>query len=172
MMDQEFDKIEDKTDMVEINTTAAREHVGKIECYICRIKEQSHALVSDLPFKVLPHQAVIHLFYLAVLWLNSLPAAAGVSEQYSLHKIVLGCKIDSVKPCITLFGSYVKAHNSSTITNTMQLCTFPEIFLGPTSNRQGTHKVFDIKTGAVQKPCAVTPLPMPNRFISVVNNWG
>jgi hypothetical protein len=172
MRDQEFDKIEDKTDMVEINTTATREHVGKIECHIRTIKEQSHALVSDHPFKVLPHQAVIHLFYLAVLWLNSLPMAAGVSEQYSPHKIVLGCKIDFVEPCITPFGSYVKAQDSSTITNTMQLCTFPEIFLGPTRNRQGTHKVFDIYTGAIKKPCTVMPLPMPNRFISVVNNWG
>jgi hypothetical protein len=31
MMDQELDKIEDKIDMVEINTSPAREHVGKIE---------------------------------------------------------------------------------------------------------------------------------------------
>ncbi len=31
MMDQESDKIEDDIEMVEINTTAAREHIGKIE---------------------------------------------------------------------------------------------------------------------------------------------
>ena len=31
MMDQEFDKVEDACDTVEMNTTAAREHVGKIE---------------------------------------------------------------------------------------------------------------------------------------------
>jgi len=30
MMDQEFDKVEDACNMVEINTTAAREHVGEI----------------------------------------------------------------------------------------------------------------------------------------------
>jgi hypothetical protein len=89
MMDQEFHKIEDKTDMVEINTTAARKHIGKTECYIRTIKEQSQALVSDLPFEVLPCQVIIHLLYFAVLWLNSLPAAAGVSEQYSPHKLSL-----------------------------------------------------------------------------------
>jgi hypothetical protein len=58
------------------------------------------------------------------------------------------------------------------ITNTMRLCTFPGIFLGPTGNRQGTHKVFDINTGMVKKPQTVALLPMPNRIISVVNNWG
>ncbi len=81
MMDQEFDKVEDKNNMVEINTTAASKHVGKIERYTRTIKEQSQALVSDIHFEILPRQVVIHLLYFVVLWLNSLPAATGVSEQ-------------------------------------------------------------------------------------------
>jgi hypothetical protein len=83
MMDWNFDKIEDETDMVEINTTAARGHVGKLELFIRTIKEQSQALMSDLPFEVLPCQVIIHQESFVVLWLNSLPVAAGVSEQYS-----------------------------------------------------------------------------------------
>ncbi len=83
MMDQEFDKVEDTCEMVEINTTAAREHVGKIERLIRRIKEHSRALMSDLPYTMIPCQAVIHLVYFAILWLNSLPAAARVSGKYS-----------------------------------------------------------------------------------------
>jgi hypothetical protein len=39
-------------------------------------------------------------------------------------------------------------------------------------NRQGTNKVFDINTVAVKKPCTVTLLPMPDRVIKVVNDWG
>jgi hypothetical protein len=50
--------------------------------------------------------------------------------------------------------------------------TFPGIFLGPTGNRQGTHKVFDIDTGVVKKPCTITPLPMPDRVIAVIKDWG
>jgi hypothetical protein len=171
MMDQESNKIEDKTDMVEINTTAARKQVGKIECYIRTIKEQRRALVSDLPFETLYCQVVIHLVYFEVLWLNSLPTAAGVSEQYPPCKIVLGCKINFAKHCIAPFGSYIKAHNNPT-TNNMQLCTFSGIFLGPAGNRQGTDKVFDINTSAIKKSHMVTPLPMPDRVISIVNNWG
>jgi hypothetical protein len=67
MMDQEFDKIKDKINMVEINTTAACEDVGKIECLIRTIMEDSRALVSDLPYSILPRQVVIHLVYFAVL---------------------------------------------------------------------------------------------------------
>jgi hypothetical protein len=67
-------------------------------------------------------------------------------------------------------GSNVKANNDPTITNTMQLHLFPGIFLGPTGHCQGTHKVFDIITSAVKKPRTVTPLPMPDRVISIVND--
>ncbi len=80
-MDQEFDKVKEACDMVEINTTAAREHVGEIKRFIRTIKERSRALMSDLPYNILPCQITIHLVYFAVLWLNSLPAAAGVSEN-------------------------------------------------------------------------------------------
>ncbi len=54
----------------------------------------------------------------------------------------------------------------------MHLHTFPGIFLGPTGNRQGTHKVFDINTGMVKKPRTVMLLSMLDHVISVVNNWG
>ena len=81
MMDQEFDKVKDTCKMVEINTTAARKNIGKIECYICLIKERSRALVSDLPYTKLPRQFIIHLVYFAVLWLNSLPATAGLFDK-------------------------------------------------------------------------------------------
>ena len=49
MMDQEFDKVKDTCDTVEINTTAAHEHVGEIKQYIRTIKKLSCAIVSDLP---------------------------------------------------------------------------------------------------------------------------
>jgi hypothetical protein len=172
MMDQEFDKVEDACEMVEINTTVARKHVGKIERFIRTIKERSRALVSDLPYTMLPRQVIIHLVYFAVLWLNSLPAAAGVSNKYSPREILLGREHDFENHCKTTFSSYVEAHDNPTITNTMRPRTFPGIFLGPTGNRQGTHKVFDINTDVVKKPRTNTPLPMPDRVIAVIEDWG
>ncbi len=96
----------------------------------------------------------------------------GVSNKHSPCKIVLGRKISFTKHCKATFGSYIEAHNDPTITNTMRLCTFPGIFLGPTGNHQGTHKVFDINTGVVKKTHSITPLPMPDRVIKIVNDWG
>jgi hypothetical protein len=158
--------------MVEINTTPAHKHIGKIERFIRTIKECSRALVSDLPYMTLPCQVIIHLVYFAVLWLNSLLAAAGVSDKYSPWEIVLGHELDFKKHCKTTFGSYAKAHNDPTITNTMHPRTFPRIFLGRTGNCQGTHKVFDINTGVFKKPCTITPLPMSDRVIAVIKDWG
>jgi hypothetical protein len=76
--------------MVEINTTTACKHVSEIECFIRTIKECSRALVLDLLYMPLPRQVIIHLVYFSVQWLNSLPAAAGVSDKYSPWEIVLG----------------------------------------------------------------------------------
>jgi hypothetical protein len=95
MMDQEFDKIEDKIKLVEINTTTACKHVGKIKHTIQTIKEHSQALLSDLPYSILPQQVVIHLVYFAVLWLNSLPAAAGYQKFTPLATSSLAASLTS-----------------------------------------------------------------------------
>jgi hypothetical protein len=103
MMDQKFDKVDNIVNMVKINTTVAREHIGEIECNIRVIKERSHAIVSDLPYKILPRQVIIHLVYFSVLWLNSLPSTVGVSEKYSSQGIVTGRELDFNKHCKTTF---------------------------------------------------------------------
>jgi hypothetical protein len=101
------------------------------------IKEHSQALVSHLSYSTLPRQVVICLVYFAVLWLNSLAAAAEVSEIDSPCNIVLGHELNFTKHCIAPFGSYVKAHKDPKITNTMCLCTFLGIFLDPTGTIRG-----------------------------------
>ena len=39
-------------------------------------------------------------------------------------------------------------------------------------NIQGTHKVFDLKTGVVKKTRTVREFPMPDNVILLVNAWG
>ena len=70
------------------------------------------------------------------------------------------------------FGEYVEAHEDPDITNTPCSRTYPGIYLGPTTNIQGTKKVFDLKTGVVKKPRTVTQFPCPDRVIALVNAWG
>ena len=70
LMDQEFDKIVDEVTNLDINTTAAREHVREIERVIRTVKERSCAVVSYKPYVVLPKPMVIHILYFSVLMLN------------------------------------------------------------------------------------------------------
>ena len=105
----EFEKLVDRLDHIEVNTTAAREHGSNIERQIRVIKERSRAVVSTLPFSHLHKQIVIHLVYFAVLWLNAFPAKNGISDKLSPREIVTHKKLDYVKHCQVNFGSYVEA---------------------------------------------------------------
>ena len=54
LMDQEFDKVRDKMPSFEAHTTAAREHVGKIERGIRLMKERCRGTRAIMPFKQIP----------------------------------------------------------------------------------------------------------------------
>ena len=175
LMDLEFEKVRDECPLVEINLAGAREHVGESERGNQTIQERVRALTSTLPSTIttLPKQFVIHMVYFAVLMINAFPAAQGVSERYSPREIVTGRGLvfGTSIPNI-LFGTYVEASIDAVITNTNQLRTYAGIYLGPVGNIQGTHKVFDLKTGVVKKTRTVTEFPMPDNVILLVNAWG
>ena len=49
-MDMEFEKVKDEIALVELNITAAREHVGEIERSIRVVKERRRCVYTSLPF--------------------------------------------------------------------------------------------------------------------------
>ena len=63
LMDMEFEKVKDELGLIDVNTTAAREHVAEIERGIRLLKERSRCVVKSLPFQYLPKQIVIHVVY-------------------------------------------------------------------------------------------------------------
>ena len=134
LMDQEFDKIADKVcnGLVEVNTAAAREHVGEIERAIRLIKERCRGIVCTLPYLVYPKQVLVHLVYFCIMWINNFPAEKGISEKYSPREIVTKRVLDFEKHCRGMFGEYVEAHADPDMTNNMQSRTYPAIYLGPT----------------------------------------
>ena len=144
MMDGEFAKLESSFDIVEINTTAAREHVGEIERSIRTIKERARSISTVLPYTTLPKQLVIHLIYYVVMFLNAMPAKTGISETISPREIVMRRRLDWNKHCTGEFGEYVEAHIDPDITNNNKTRTFSGIYLGVTGNIQGIKKVFDL----------------------------
>ena len=172
LMDQEFDKLDGALGLVEINTTAAREHVGEIERDIRTLKERARTITSVLPYDVLPKQMVVHLIYHVVVCLNCMVNKLGISDVLSPREILQKRKLDFKTHFGMLFGSYVEAHEDPDVTNTMRPRTYPAIYLGNTNNVQGTKKVFDLTTGVVKKPRSVTEFPIPDRVIGLVNQWG
>ena len=122
MMDMEFEKIKDEFDRVEVNTTAAREHVGEIEREIRLVKERSRCVISDLRvagFTFLHKMIIVHCVYFVVMMLNAVPDASGISEKYSPREIVTSRKLDMKKDCRARFGAYVEASKDADITSTM-----------------------------------------------------
>ena len=63
LMDMEFEKVKDELGLIDVNTTAVREHVAEIEQGIRLLKERSQCVVKSLPFQYLPKQIVIHMVY-------------------------------------------------------------------------------------------------------------
>ncbi len=125
------------------------------------------SILSTLTYGVLPTQMVLHVVYYIVIFLNCSVAKNGVSNTLSPREIILRRKLDWNKHCTSKgepleFGKYVEAHEDPDITNTPASRTFPSIYLGPTTNIQGTKKVFDLKTGVVKKPRTVTRFPCPD----------
>ena len=79
LMDMEFDKIKDLVGFLEVNTTAAREHVGDVERQIRLIKERTRCVTTDLPFDPIPKMVLIHMIYSVCFWLNAFPIKSGTA---------------------------------------------------------------------------------------------
>ncbi len=54
LMDGEFEKIKNLVPTIECNTTAAKEHVSKVERTIRTVKERTRGLLAMLPFAHIP----------------------------------------------------------------------------------------------------------------------
>ncbi len=169
LMDNEFEKLTNLVPIIQINTTAAKEHVPKIERRIHLIKEQGKGILNTLPFKKLPRVILIELIYHVVLWLNAFPLKnSGVSAYLSPRELVIRHKLDFKKHCRAQFGSYCGVHDEPVPTNSMNSRTTPAIVLGPTVNLQGTYKFFSLTTGKKLKRRQFMPYPMPDTVIARV----
>jgi hypothetical protein len=88
LIDNEFEKVRDHVSMMNLNTTAANEHVGKVEHRIEVIKEWARRILCTLPYSHLPRQMLIHLLHFVVMWLNSFPVVNGISADFSPQELI------------------------------------------------------------------------------------
>ena len=157
---------------VQLNLTAANEHVPRIERQIRVIKERVRAARHTLPFKIIPLLMLIELIYTSTMWINAFPPKGGVSTELSPRYIMTGIQFDYQKHCQLQFGSYVQAHEEPDPTNTQAARTVGAICLGPTGNMQGSYKFLNLRTGRRITRRKWTHLPMPQDVIDRVNELG
>jgi hypothetical protein len=74
---REFECLRGDLPEINLNNTAASEHVPDIEQQIRVLKERSRAIRSTLPFKTIPGRIIIELVYYADFWLNAFPPSSG-----------------------------------------------------------------------------------------------
>jgi hypothetical protein len=147
LMDREFECLRSDLPELNLNTTAASEHVPDVERQIRVLKERPRAIRSTLPFQAIPGQIIIELVYYAAFWLNAFPPSSGVYSTYSPQTIMTGTALDFVKHCKLPFGAYAEAHEEYPRTNTMAQRTRGVICLGPMGNFQGSNKMMCLTTG-------------------------
>ena len=130
-----------------LNTTAANEHVPKIERLIRVIKEREHATRHTLSFKEIPLVMLVNLVYSTTIWLNAFPPKGGISSHLSPRNIITDITFNYNKYCRAQFGSYVQTHEEPESSSMMQAHTLDAICLGPTGNLQGSYKFLNLRTG-------------------------
>jgi hypothetical protein len=145
-MDIELEKVCNHVPMLDVNTPAAREHVGDIERHVRHIKERAQGIVCTLPYSRLPRIMLIHLLHFITMWLNNFHVANGVSADYSPSEIILPHHVSYKYHCHAPFGAYCETHEDNEPTSSMHSRALPTICLGPTGNFQGSYhfqKSFD-----------------------------
>ena len=168
LMDNEFEKVRDHVPMLDVNTTAASEHVGDIERRVRLIKERARGIVCTLPYTRLPRIMLIHLMHFITMWLNNFPVTNGVSADFSPREIILRHRLSYKYHCRAPFGAYCETHEDNEPTNSMRSRALPTICLGPTGNFQGTYHFLNLLTGLVVKRRAFVELPAPQSVIDRV----
>ncbi len=119
LMDNKFEKLRVMIPILVVNTTVAKEHAPEVERHICLIKESRRGILNTRLFKKMPRIILIELIYYVLLWMNAYPTKSGVSMMLSTLKIIYRHKLNFVKHCKAQFGTYCKAHNEPTPTNTL-----------------------------------------------------
>ena len=83
LMDMEFDKVKDIIPMVNINISAANEHVTDVEQRIHTMKKDVGGSAT-LPFTHPPQELINGLVQFITMWLNKFLSNNGISRKWSL----------------------------------------------------------------------------------------
>ena len=119
-VEPEFNSLEEKVVITNLNTTGARDHVPEVERQIKVIKERMRAHHAKLPFPSLTISMTIDLYKNVMMFLNAFPPKIGRSKTYSPHTIMTGKSLDWKKICKLQFGAYAQVNEDRNVTNSLE----------------------------------------------------
>ena len=106
-MDMEFEMVQYKLAIIEVNTTAAKEHVPEIERQIFLIKECARFTTSDFPFDPISRLVLIRVVYTYVMWIKDITRKSGTVQGISPRELVTGRTVNYKRDCWACIGCYV-----------------------------------------------------------------
>jgi len=97
---------------IELNAVTKGEHVPEIERLNRTIKERVRSIYNELKrhFTKVPGVLIREMVYATTFWLNSFPAADGISDTLSPRAMLTGTKLHFSRHCLLEFGEYVHTH--------------------------------------------------------------
>ena len=158
--------------IIEVNTTASREHVPEIERQIRLIKERVRFTTSEFPFDPIPRLVIIHVVYTCVMWINYIPRKVGAVQGISPRDLVTERTVNYKRESLACIGGYVEASMDAIVTNDNTPCTHSCIALGLSGNRQGYVKCFYLETVKVVFRRTINQIPWPEMTIKKASAWG
>ena len=79
LMDKDFDSVKYHLPFLEVNTTAAREHVAEIDRELQQVKERVRCTPSEFTFQFIPTMVLIYTVYNMCLWMNVFQIQSGIT---------------------------------------------------------------------------------------------
>ena len=148
-MDKDFNAVKENLSCLEVNTTAAREHVAEIERELRQVKERVRCTSSNFPFQFIRTMVLIYTVYNVCLWLNALSLRSDITGGLSPRKLVTGLTVNFTKHCTVDVGAYIEVRTNAITTNGNNDRPHACIILGPSGNRQRSINCFNLDTGRV-----------------------
>jgi len=126
LMDGKFKKVKNELPLIIVcNTTAAKEHMSKVEHFICMIKEQMRWIVSMLSFEYISRRLKMEFIYFVVLWLNAFPEKSGVSATYSPWELLVFCTENLITKSTAGYSlALIAMHTTNLYPQTLCLCRY------------------------------------------------
>ena len=163
--DNEFEKVRDHVQPLQVETVGRGEHVGDIERSIRVCKERVRCTTTSLPYKKYPKIMIDHNLQEKIFWGNAFAPQDYISGM-SPAGLVLGHPKVNYKHIRITFGAFAEVYDGTD--NTQKSRSESAIALRPHNNK-GSYYFMSLKTGRLIRSDQWRELPIDGWVINRVH---